>query len=80
MREPEFCNYVVVMYHPGLCQLPRYKPVPKPKPGAKAKKKTVILGGSNKQKGSSGGTNKQEGSSSGKSEEKGKFGDKIAAT
>jgi hypothetical protein len=28
VREPQFCSYVVVVYHPGLCKVPRYAPVP----------------------------------------------------
>jgi hypothetical protein len=28
VREPQFCSYVVVVYHPGLCKVPRYTPVP----------------------------------------------------
>lgn len=29
IREPEFCRYIMVLYHPALCSLPRYRPVPK---------------------------------------------------
>lgn len=29
IREPQFCQYVMVLYHPELCHLPRYKPVSK---------------------------------------------------
>jgi hypothetical protein len=36
VREPQFCSYVVVVYHPGLCKVPRYAPVPKQKPQASA--------------------------------------------
>ena len=40
VREPQFCAYVVTVYHPGLCKVPRYAPVPvkqqmKEKGGAK---------------------------------------------
>lgn len=28
VREPQFCAYVVTVYHPGLCKVPRYAPVP----------------------------------------------------
>ncbi|KAF8066329.1 P4H4 [Scenedesmus sp. PABB004] len=36
VREPEFCRYVVVLYHPALCALPRFKPVPRPGRGGGA--------------------------------------------
>eukprot|EP00879_Flechtneria_rotunda_P021485 GHRR01022642.1.p1 GENE.GHRR01022642.1~~GHRR01022642.1.p1 ORF type:complete len:613 (+),score=206.25 GHRR01022642.1:336-2174(+) len=29
VREPEFCKYIMVLYHPLLCSVPAYKPVPR---------------------------------------------------
>lgn len=29
VREPDFCEYVVVVYSPGLCQLKAYQPLPR---------------------------------------------------
>jgi hypothetical protein len=31
VREPEFCRYIMVLYHPSMCTVQRYKPVPRPK-------------------------------------------------
>jgi hypothetical protein len=30
VREPDFCQYIFVIYSPSLCSLPEYKPAPKP--------------------------------------------------
>eukprot|EP00775_Hariotina_reticulata_P011589 gene11589-11733_t len=31
VREPDFCRYIMVLYHPSMCTIQRYKPVPRPK-------------------------------------------------
>eukprot|EP00878_Enallax_costatus_P017841 GHUV01018747.1.p1 GENE.GHUV01018747.1~~GHUV01018747.1.p1 ORF type:complete len:600 (+),score=181.45 GHUV01018747.1:439-2238(+) len=36
IREPDFCRYIMVFYHPALCGLPRYQPVPKASLGQSA--------------------------------------------
>lgn len=48
IREPDFCRYVMVLYHPALCQLPRYNPVHKATLGqaaAAAVKQGEVSGG-----------------------------------